>query len=85
MSVSGFHHHFRAVTAMSPLQFQKRIRLQETRCLMLGGDLVVAGAGYRVGYSDASHFTREYKRLFGEPPVRDVERLREGARESASL
>jgi len=85
MSVSGFHHHFRAVTAMSPLQFQKRIRLQETRRLMLGGDLDVAGAGYRVGYSDASHFTREYKRLFGEPPVRDVERLREGARESASL
>jgi AraC-like DNA-binding protein len=83
MSVSGFHHHFRAVTAMSPLQFQKRMRLQEARRLMLGEDLDAASAGYRVGYSDASHFTREYKRLFGAPPVRDVERLREGAMESA--
>jgi AraC-like DNA-binding protein len=85
MSVSGFHHHFRVVTAMSPLQFQKRMRLQEARHLMLAEDLDAASAGYRVGYSDASHFTREYKRLFGEPPMRDVERLREGAMESASL
>jgi AraC-like DNA-binding protein len=85
MSVSGFHHHFRAVTAMSPLQFQKQIRLQEARRLMLGEDLDAASAGYRVGYGDASHFTREYKRLFGAPPVRDVERLREAATESASL
>jgi AraC-like DNA-binding protein len=85
MSVSGFHHHFRAVTAMSPLQFQKRLRLQEARHLMLAEDLDAAGAGYRVGYSDASHFTREYKRLFGAPPARDVERLRESAMESASL
>src|SRR5829696_662639 len=76
MSVSGFHHHFRAVTAMSPLQFQKQMRLQETRRLMLGEDLDAASAGYRVGYGDASHFTREYKRLFGAPPARDVERLR---------
>src|ERR671921_2753474 len=79
MSVSGFHHHFRAVTAMSPLQFQKRMRLQEARRLMLGEDLDAAGAGYRVGYSDASHFTRDYKKLFGAPPMRDVERLREAA------
>ena len=79
MSVSGFHHHFKAVTAMSPLQFQKRLRLQEARRLMLGEDLDAASAGHRVGYSDASHFTREYKRLFGEPPMRDVERLREAA------
>src|ERR687886_662450 len=85
MSVSGFHHHFRAVTAMSPLQFQKQIRLQEARRLMLGEDLDAASAGYRVGYGDASHFTREYKRLFGEPPARDVERLRDGATVSASL
>jgi AraC-like DNA-binding protein len=85
MSVSGFHHHFRAVTAMSPLQFQKRMRLQEARHLMLAEDLDAAGAGHRVGYGDASQFTREYKRLFGAPPMRDVERLREGARESASL
>ena len=85
ISVSGFHHHFRAVTAMSPLQFQKRMRLQEARRLMLGEDLDAADAGFRVGYSDASHFTREYKRLFGEPPMRDVERLREGAMEDAGL
>jgi AraC-like DNA-binding protein len=85
MSVSGFHHHFKAVTAMSPLQFQKQLRLQEARRLLLGEDLDAASAGYRVGYSDASHFTREYKRLFGEPPMRDVERLREGAMEGAGL
>src|SRR5918995_515919 len=85
MSVSGFHHHFRAVTAMSPLQFQKRLRLQEARHLMLAEDLDAASAGYRVGYSDASHFTREYKTLFGAPPMRDVERLREGAMEVAPL
>src|SRR5919107_3557691 len=85
MSVSGFHHHFRAVTAMSPLQFQKQLRLREARHLMLAEDLDAAGAGHRVGYSDASHFTREYKRLFGAPPMRDVERLREAAMESASL
>jgi AraC-like DNA-binding protein len=85
MSVSGFHHHFKAVTAMSPLQFQKQLRLQEARRLMLGEELDAASAGYRVGYGDASHFTREYKRLFGAPPMRDVERLREAAMESASL
>jgi AraC-like DNA-binding protein len=79
MSVSSFHHHFKAVTAMSPLQFQKQIRLQEARRLMLGEDLDAASAGYRVGYNDASHFNREYKRLFGLPPLRDVERLRETA------
>ena len=77
MSVSGFHHHFKAVTAMSPLQFQKRLRLQEARRLMLGEDLDAASAAYRVGYHDASHFNREYKSLFGVPPMRDVQRLRE--------
>lgn len=85
MSVSGFHHHFKAVTAMSPLQFQKRMRLQEARRLMLGEDLDAAGAGHRVGYGDASHFTRDYKRLFGAPPARDVERLREAAVAGARL
>ena len=83
MSVSGFHHHFKAVTAMSPLQFQKRMRLQEARRLMLGEGLDATSAGRRVGYGDASHFTREYKRLFGAPPARDVERLREAATVSA--
>jgi len=82
MSVSSFHHHFKAVTAMSPLQFQKQMRLQEARRLMLGEDLDAASAGYRVGYDDASHFNREYKRFFGLPPMRDVERLRDAASES---
>jgi AraC-like DNA-binding protein len=83
MSVSGFHHHFKAVTQMSPLQFQKQLRLQEARRLMLGDGLDAASAAYRVGYHDASHFNREYKSVFGVPPMRDVQRLREAARESA--
>jgi AraC-like DNA-binding protein len=76
MSVSGLHHHFKAVTAMSPLQFQKQLRLQEARRLLLAGDVDAATAGYQVGYDDPSHFSREYKRHFGQPPMRDVERLR---------
>lgn len=83
MSVSGFHHHFKSVTAMSPLQFQKQLRLQEARRLMLGENLDATRAAYRVGYDDASHFSREYKRLFGAPPMRDVEQLRAAARETA--
>jgi len=75
MSVSGFHHHFKSATAMSPLQFQKRVRLQEARRLLLKGEADAATAGFRVGYQDQSHFSREYKRLFGEPPMRDVRRL----------
>jgi AraC-like DNA-binding protein len=77
MSVSSFHHHFKSVTALSPLQFQKRLRLQEARRLMLGEDLDATQAAYSVGYNDAAHFNREYKSLFGEPPMRDVQRLRE--------
>jgi AraC-like DNA-binding protein len=77
MSTSGFHAHFKAVTAMSPLQFQKSLRLQEARRLMLGEHLDAAEAGYRVGYEDPAYFSRDYKRHFGEPPGRDVERLRE--------
>ena len=84
MSVSSFHHHFKSVTAMSPLQFQKQLRLQEARRLMLGQNLDATSAAYRVGYDDSSHFNREYKRLFGIPPMRDMERLREAAREIAS-
>ncbi|MBW4528346.1 MAG: AraC family transcriptional regulator [Phormidium tanganyikae FI6-MK23] len=79
MSVSGFHHHFKSVTAMSPLQFQKQLRLQEARRLLLGENMDATSAAYHVGYDDASHFNREYKRLFGAPPMRDVERLREAA------
>lgn len=76
MSVSGFHHHFKSVTAMSPVQFQKQLRLQEARRLMLGEDMDVAGAGFRVGYEDPSYFSREYKKLFGAPPQRDIAALR---------
>jgi AraC-like DNA-binding protein len=76
MSISGFHHHFKSVTAMSPLQFQKQIRLQEARRLMLGEDLDAASAGHRVGYEDPAYFNRDYKKLFGVPPQRDIARLR---------
>jgi AraC-like DNA-binding protein len=82
MSVSGLHHRFKDVTALSPLQFQKRLRLQEARRLMLGEDLDAASAGFRVGYNNASQFSREYKSLFGVPPMRDVQRLRDVARDS---
>ncbi len=78
MSVSSFHHHFKAVTAMSPLQFQKQIRLQEARRLMLAEGLDAFSAGYRVGYNDAAYFSRDYKKLFGLPPLSDVKRLRQG-------
>ena len=82
MSVSSFHHRFKDVTAMSPLQYQKQIRLQEARRLMLNENFDAASAAFRVGYQDASHFSREYKGLFGFPPMRDVQRLRESATEA---
>jgi AraC-like DNA-binding protein len=77
MSLSTFHRQFRAVTSMSPLQFQKALRLQEARRLMLTSMLDASAAGRRVGYVSASQFTREYGRFFGSPPTRDVHRLRE--------
>jgi AraC-like DNA-binding protein len=70
---------------MSPLQFQKQMRLQEARRLMLGRGLDAASAGYRVGYNDAAYFNREYKKLFGVPPLRDVERLRQAARQNEGV
>jgi AraC-like DNA-binding protein len=76
MSVSGLHHRFKAVTAMSPLQFQKQLRLQEARRLMLSEDFDATGAAYRVGYRDSAYFNREYKSLFGVPPIRHVQQLR---------
>ncbi|MCA9858577.1 MAG: AraC family transcriptional regulator [Thermomicrobiales bacterium] len=85
MSVSGFHHHFKQATAMSPLQFQKQLRLQEARRLMLSEDFDATTAGLRVGYDDTSHFSREYKRLFGEPPLRDIARLRNASPGSAPM
>ncbi len=77
MSVSGFHYHFKAVTAMSPLQFQKHLRLQEARRLMLSENLDATTTAYRVGYNDPSHFSREYKSLFGSPPIRDIQQIRQ--------
>lgn len=79
MSISSFHQHFKSVTAMSPMQFQKRVRLQEARRLMLGEDLDATSAAYQVGYNDAAYFNRDYKSLFGNPPMRDIQRLREAA------
>jgi AraC-like DNA-binding protein len=76
MSPSAFHLHFKGVTAMSPLQYQKRLRLQEARRLMLGEGLDAAGAAFRVGYESPSQFSREYRRMFGAPPRRDVAALR---------
>lgn len=76
MSPSTFHRHFRAVTAMSPLQFQKRIRLQEARLMLVTAAGDIAGVGHRVGYDSPSQFTREYRRLFGAPPGQDALRLR---------
>jgi AraC-like DNA-binding protein len=80
MSPSALHRQFKAVTAMSPLQYQKQLRLQEARRLMLGEGLDAAAAGYRVGYESASQFSREYRRLFGQPPRRDLTSLRSTSR-----
>ena len=77
MSSSTFHHHFRSMTALSPLQYQKQLRLQEARRLMLTERLDAATAGFEVGYESPSQFSREYSRLFGAPPLRDVNRLRQ--------
>jgi len=76
MSPSALHEHFKAVTAMSPLQYQKQIRLQEARQLILGEGLDAAHAGHAVGYDSPSQFSREYRRLFGAPPIADAQRLR---------
>lgn len=76
-STSALHHHFKAATAMSPLQYQKQIRLQEARRLLLTEHIDASTAGHRVGYDSASQFNREYSRFFGAPPARDQKRLRE--------
>lgn len=72
MGTSTFHHYFRALTAMSPLQYQKRLRLHAARDRMLVHGLDAASAAFEVGYESASQFNREYKRFFGQPPVRDI-------------
>ena len=76
MSRSTLHHHFRGLTAMSPIQFQKQLRLHAARRKMLTDELDAASAAFEVGYESPSQFNREYKRFFGNPPVRDVQALR---------
>ncbi len=76
MSAATFHHHFRQLTAMSPLQYQKWLRLNEARRLMLNEQKDVSSAAFKVGYESPSQFSREYSRLFGVPPKRDISGLR---------
>ena len=76
MSESSLHHHFKAVTGMTPMQYQKQLRLYEARRLMLSEGLDVGAAGYAVGYQSPSQFSREYRRLYGLSPARDLEALR---------
>ncbi|MCA1371479.1 AraC family transcriptional regulator [Bradyrhizobium sp. BRP14] len=76
MSISSFHQHFKTVTAMSPLQYQKQIRLQEARRLMIAQALDAATAGFSVGYESPSQFSREYARMFGLPPKKDIEKMK---------
>jgi AraC-like DNA-binding protein len=79
MSTSTFHHHFREVTAMSPLQYQKWLRLNEARRLLLAENQDATTAAFQVGYESPSQFSREYSRLFGAPPLRDITNLRQMA------
>jgi len=76
MGLSTLHHHFRTPTAMSPLQYQKQLRLQAARGRMLVDGLDAASAAFEVGYESARQFNREYSRLFGQPPMRDIRTLR---------
>lgn len=85
MGVSTFHHHFRSLTSMSPLQYQKRLRLHVARMRMLTEGVDAASAAFGVGYESASQFNREYSRFFGQPPMRDVRTLRETAVAAAQV
>ncbi len=85
MSVSAFHRNFQAVTAMSPIQFQKQLRLQQARLLLASRPGDVTGVGLRVGYDSPSQFSREYRRQFGAPPSQDAARLRDAGRATAVL
>lgn len=76
MSAASFHRHFKAVSSMSPLQYQKHLRLVNARQIMLAEAIDATQAAYRVGYESTSQFNREYSRMFGAPPIRDIERLR---------
>jgi AraC-like DNA-binding protein len=84
LSVSAFHKNFQAVTGMTPIQFQKHIRLQAARLLLANNPNDITGVGHRVGYDSPSQFSREYRRLFGEPPSRDAARMRSEASPAAA-
>jgi AraC-like DNA-binding protein len=84
MSVSAFHRNFQAVTAMTPIQFQKHIRLQAAKLLLANRPNDITGVGHQVGYDSASQFSREYRRLFGAPPSADAARMRDGAGSTAA-
>ncbi|UNL92351.1 AraC family transcriptional regulator [Paenibacillus polymyxa] len=77
MSISSFHRHFKEVTSMSPIQFQKQLRLQEARRILMAESADAADVAYRIGYESSSQFSREYSRMFGAPPRADIKRLRE--------
>lgn len=83
MSASSFHEHFRAITSLSPRQFQKQLRLIEARRLMIAEGATASGAAFTVGYESVSQFTREYRRMFGLPPARDTDAARSAASEPA--
>ena len=85
MSETSLHRHFKAVTSMSPLQYQKQVRLQEARNRLLSDGHDIAGVGFAVGYDSPSQFSREYSRQFGRPPGRDLERLRQEPQGAAVL
>jgi AraC-like DNA-binding protein len=83
MSVSGLHHKFKTITTMGPLQYQKQLRLQEARRLLLSGSMDVTTAALEVGYESPSQFNREYRRLFGLPPLKDIKAMRKSFEEGA--
>ena len=83
MSASAFHQHFRGVTSLTPLQFQKQLRLIEARRLMLADGVMIGNAAYAVGYESVHHFTRDYRRMFGMPPGRDMRDIKQRTRVAA--
>jgi AraC-like DNA-binding protein len=83
MGVSTLHHHFRILTSMSPLQYQKQLRLQSARNLMLNNGMDAASAAFEVGYESPTQFNREYSRFFGQPPIRDIRAILESGRRSS--
>lgn len=85
MSLPTFHRHFKAVTSVSPHQFQKRLRLQEARRILLADETDAANAGFRVGYESPSQFSRDYRRFFGAPPAKDSKRVRSGLGGASAL